>query len=254
MNNVKSYVLALVVVLLTACLPNGGTKPTQHVAADPKAAEINMRLGLNYMQRGDYEVALEKLQKALKQDPNLPSAHNTIALLYQRLNETEKAEQHFKQAVRRAPDYSEAQNNYGVFLCQQQRYKEAEERFLKALDNPLYSSPAQAIENAGVCVSRIPEMEQAEKYFRQALQINPNLSKSLLQMAMISFEQNDFLQARAYIERYQAVARWTSQSLLLAIKTENQLNDQNAVASYSLLLRGRFPDSDETQQVNKGQY
>lgn len=129
MNNVKSYVLALVVVLLTACLPNGGTKPTQHVAADPKAAEINMRLGLNYMQRGDYEVALEKLQKALKQDPNLPSAHNTIALLYQRLNETEKAEQHFKQAVRRAPDYSEAQNNYGVFLCQQQRYKEAEERF-----------------------------------------------------------------------------------------------------------------------------
>jgi len=254
MINVKSYVLAMALVSLTACTLGGGTKPTEHVAADPKAAEINMRLGLNYMQRGDYEVALEKLQKALQQDPNLPSAHNTIALLYQRLNETEEAEEHFKQAVRRAPDYSEAQNNYGVFLCQQQRYKEAEQRFLKALDNPLYSSPAEAIENAGVCVSRIPELEQAELYFRQALQINPNLSKSLLQMAKISFEKNDFLQARAYIERYQAVSRWTSQSLLLAIKTENQLNDQDAVSSYSLLLRARFPDSDETQQVNKGQY
>jgi type IV pilus assembly protein PilF len=254
MNNVKSYVLAIAVVSLTACTLGGGTRPTEHIAPDPKAAEINMRLGLNYLQRGDYAVALEKLQKALKQDPNLPSAHNTIALLYQRLNETDKAEEHFKQAVRRAPDYSEAQNNYGVFLCQQQRYKEAEQRFLKALDNPLYASPAEAIENAGVCVSRIPEMEQAEKYFRQALQINPNLSKSLLQMANLSFEQNDYLQARAYIERYQAVSQWTSQALLLAIKTENQLNDQNAVASYSLLLRARYPDSDETQQVKKGQY
>jgi type IV pilus assembly protein PilF len=254
MSNVKSFVLAIVVVLLAACMPGGGTKPTQHVAADPKAAEINMRLGLNYLQRGEYEVALEKLEKALQQDPNLPSAHNTIALLYQRLNETEKAERHFKQAVKRDPDYSEAQNNYGVFLCQQQRYKEAEQRFLKALDNPLYSNPAQAIENAGVCVSRIPDLEQAELYFRQALQINPNLSKSLIQMANLSYEKNDYLQARAYIERYQAISPWTSQALLLAIKTENQLNDQDAVASYSLLLRARFPDSDETQQVRKGQY
>lgn len=254
MINVKHYILAIAVVTLTACTPGGGTRPTEHVAPDPKAAEINMRLGLSYFQRGDYAVALEKLQKSLQQDPNLPSTHNTIALLYQRLNETDKAEEHFKQAVRRAPDYSEAQNNYGVFLCEQQRYKEAEQRFLKAIENPLYPSPAEAIENAGVCVGRIPDAEQAEKYFRQALQINPYLSKSLIQMANLSYEQNDYLQARAYLQRYEAVSRWSSQSLFLAIKTENKLNDQDAVASYELLLRATFPDSDETQQVKKGQY
>jgi len=213
-----------------------------------------MRLGLNYLQRGDYAIALEKLQRALQQDPNLPSAHNTIAILYQRLNQIEEAEEHFLEAVKRAPEYSEAQNNYGAFLCQQQRYEEAEQRFLKAIENPLYPSKAQALENAGVCVSRIPDNIKAEKYFRQALQMNPNLSKSLIQMANISFEQNDYLQARAYIQRYQSISQWTSQALLLAIKTENQLDDQDAVASYALLLRARFPDSDETQLVKKGQY
>lgn len=241
-------------MLLTACASGGGTKPTTHVAPDPKAAEINMRLGLNYLQRGDYEVALEKLERALQQNPNLPSAHNTIALLYQRLNETEKAEYHFREAVNREPKYSEAQNNYGVFLCQQQRYEEAEQRFLTAIENPLYSSAAQALENAGMCVNRIPDTQRAEKYFRQALQRNANLSNSLFHMANISYEQKDYLQARAYIERFQANSQWTSQALLLAIKTENQLNDQDAVASYALLLRARFPDSDATQEFKKGQY
>ncbi len=250
----KAFLVALMVLVLTACQQAGSTRPTEHVAPDPKAAEINMRLGFNYMQRGDYEIALEKLEKALKQDPNLPSAHNTIALLYQRLGEVEKAEKHFKESVQRAPKYSEAHNNFGVFLCQQERYDEAEQQFLETLKNPLYSSPAQALENAGLCVNRIPDPVRAEAHFRKALQMNPNLSKSLLQMAELSYQQQDYLQAKAYIERYKAVSAWSPQAVLMSIKTENKLDDQDAVASYSLLLRAKFPDSDQALQVKNGQY
>jgi type IV pilus assembly protein PilF len=236
---------------LVACNSTGGTRP-EYVAPDPEAAEINMRLGLNYLQRGDFAIAMEKLQKALKQNPNLPSAHNTIALLYQRLGEDDKAEAHFLEAVERAPDYSEAQNNFGVFLCQKGRYLDAETRFLKAVENSLYESRAQALENAGLCVSRIPDLEKAEGYYRKALQIEPRLAKSLIQMAHLSYEQQNFLQARAYIQRYQQVANWTPQALLLAIKTEKKLDDQDAVSSYTLIMRSRFPDSDEMQMVNQG--
>jgi type IV pilus assembly protein PilF len=245
------YLVLLALLATTACNTTGGTRP-EYVAPDPKAAEINMRLGLNYMQRGDYAIALEKLEKALRQNPNLPSAHNTIALLYQRLGENEKAESHFLEAVQRAPKYSEAQNNFGVFLCQQGRYEEAEKYFLKAVENPLYNSKAMALENAGLCTKRIPELERAENYFRKALQLEPTLSKSLLQMASISYEQQSYLQARGYIQRYQQASQWTAQALLLAIKTENKLDDQDAVASYKLILRSRFPDSDELKMVNQG--
>lgn len=249
-TGLKKWLILLGVVLLTACSGNS-TRP-QYVAPDPKAAEINMRLGLNYLQRGEYAIALEKLQKALKQNPNLPSAHNTIALLYQRLGENDKAEAHFLEAVERKPDYSQAQNNYGVFLCQQGRFDDAEARFMKAIKNPLYESPAQALENAGLCANRIPDQEKAEAYFRKALQINDSLPKSLLQMANISYQQQNYLQARGYIQRYQSAANWTPQALLLAIKNENKLDDQDAVASYTLILRSRFPDSDELQMVNQG--
>ncbi|AFJ02171.1 tfp pilus assembly protein PilF [Methylophaga frappieri] len=211
-----------------------------------------MRLGLNYMQRGDYKSALEKLEKSLRQNPNLPSAHNTIALLYQRLGEIDKAEHHFKQAVKQGEDYSEAQNNYGVFLCQQQRYDEAEQWFLKAVENPLYLSVAGAYENAGLCAWQNEKTAVAEGYFRRALQVDSERGKSLLSMAEISYEQQNYLQARAYIQRFQSASPWTPRALLMGIKTERELGDENAVASYQLILRSRFPDSDEMQQVNRG--
>lgn len=240
----------MMALLLTAC-NSSNTRP-QHVSPDAKAAEINMRLGLNYMQRGEYAIALEKLQKSLQQNPQLPSAHNTIALLYQRLGEMDEAEQHFEKAVQLAPDYSQAQNNFGVFLCEQGRYQQAEQHFLAAVANPLYDSSAAAYENAGLCVKRIPDNDKAEQYFRRALQINPELGKSLIQMAEISYAQGKYLQARAYVQRFQAQGRWTPQALLTAIKTENKLDDQDAVSSYKLILRSRFPDSEELQQVNRG--
>jgi len=225
-----------------------------YVKADKKAAQLNMQLGLNYMQRGDYETALGKLEKALKQDSRLTSAHHTIAILYQRLGEFDKAEHHFKQAVTFEPSYSEAQNDYGAFLCGQGRYDESVTRFLAAIKNPLYRSPAGAYENAGICANRIPDTARAEQYLRKALQINPRAGKSLLAMAEISYQQGDYLASRAYIERYRNAARWTAQALLQPVKTEHQIGDKDAVASYSNLLRGRFPDSDESKQVQRGQY
>lgn len=232
----------------------GGTKPVQHVAPDPKAAEINVQLGLGYLRSGDYEIALGKLEKALQQNPNLPSAHNTIALLYQRLGELDKAEKHFTQAVQREPKYSEAQNNFGVFLCQQKRYDEAEERFVKATENPLYSNKAQAFENAGVCLMLKPDAQKAETYFRKSLQLNQRLPKSLLQMAKINYEQANYVEAKSYIERYKKVAAWSPQALLTAIKVESKLGEQDAVASYELLLKAKFPDSDEAGMIKRGRY
>lgn len=245
----KKLLVGVLLIALSGCQTTGGVNKN-YIAPDPKAAELNMRLGLNYLQRGDYAIALEKLEKALKQDPGLASAHNTIAILYQRLGKLDDAEEHFKLAVGYAPEYSRAHNNFGVFLCQQGRYKEAETRFLEAVKNPLYNSPAQAYENAGLCVSRIPEIELAEQHLRRALQINPYLGKSLLRMAELSYQQKDYLRSRGYIERYREAAQWTPQALLQAIKTEQMLGDRDAVASYKILLKGRFPDSEQANQVN----
>ena len=228
----KNYLLVAILFLsmLSGCQgPTGSSNVipnsiiAEYIKSDKKAAELNMQMGLNYFQRGDYETALGKLEKALKQDPSLSGEHKTIAISYQRLNEQDKDEYHYKQAVSLAPKYSEAQNNYGVYLCGQGRYEESVPQFLAAIQNPLYRSLGQAHENAGLCARGIPDIERAEQYLRKALQTNPKLGKSLLAMAEISCEQGDYLTSPAYIERYRNAARWTPQALMQAVNTEIKL-------------------------------
>lgn len=233
--------------------PGSGSNLSEPNAGDRSdtLAETNVKLGIGYLQQGQRELALSKLQRALALDPNLPSAHNAIAIVYEQLGERGLADQHYQRAVSLGPQDSSAHNNYGAFLCRNNQLDKAEEQFLLALNNPLYKSPESAYENAGLCALRAPNLPKAEKYFRSALQINPKLSSSLYQMAWISFEKQEYLPARGYLQRYSEVAKQHAQSLWLGIKIERVLGDKNAVASYSLLLRSNFPDSDEAKLLQE---
>ena len=69
-------------------------------------------------------------------------------------------------------------NNYGNFLCVLGRLSEAEKAFSKAAENPLYDAPEIAMTNAGQCLYQNEEIERAEKYYRSALQLNPQVPQA----------------------------------------------------------------------------
>lgn len=245
-------VLAVGMLLASACSSTGGQSDTLRATEDrpDTLAETNVKLGIGYMQQGQPDLALGKLQRALELDPNLASGHNAIAILYEQLGRLDTAEKHYRRAVSLAPQDSAAHNNYGTFLCgRRNQLDKAEQEFLKALENPLYTTPELAYENAGLCAQRKPDPVKAEQYFRKALELNPTLPVSLYQMALISFEAGRHLPARAYLQRYSEVASHNPQSLWLGIRIERVLGDKNAVASYALSLKGNFPDSEEAKQL-----
>jgi type IV pilus assembly protein PilF len=244
-----------VVLILSACSTTNTSDTLQTNAGDrpDTLAETNVKLGVGYLQQGRRDLALSKLQRALELSPNLASAHNAIAIVYDQLGQLDEAGQHYQKAVSLAPKDSSVLNNYGTFLCKRNQLSEAEQYFLRALENPLYETPALAYENAGLCAVRVPNTVKAEKYFRDALQINPRLPVSLYQMAVISFDRGDYLSARAYLQRYGAVAKHTPQSLWLGVRVEQMLEDKNAAASYALQLRSTYPDSQETQLLQKSE-
>ncbi len=68
-------------------------------------------------------------------------------------------------------------------------------------------------------------------------------------MSQINFDKQTFLSARAYIQRYEEIAPHNAKTLLLAIKIENELGDQDASSSYQLLLKNSFPDSNELTEL-----
>ncbi len=232
-------------IALAGCAATQEVPDPSYVPSD-KAA-INTQLGVEYMKTGDYETAIVKLKKAIEDDPNYSSAYSMLGEVYRLTGQMDKAEEFFRKAVDLDPKDSGAYSNYGQFLCQVGRDAEADTMFEKALSNPLYPTAEIPLTNQGVCAARKGDLGRAEEKLRAALDRNPRVPGALLEMAEVSFRQNRPLEARGYLARYAEVARHSPRSLWLGVRVERQLGDVDAVGTYSVALKGRFPDSPETR-------
>lgn len=212
-------------------------------------ADTNVRLGLGYLRQGREEAALEKLQKAIDVMPEYAEAHSSIALAYERLEQPDKAAEHYERAIELKPKDGSIQNNYAVFLCGQGKHAEAEKHFLTAIQNRKYRTPAQALENLGMCMMQIPDWVKAETYLRKALKLDPKLPNALLQMARVSFEKKRMMSTRAYLQRYREVAPLGPEGLWLGIQVEKVLGDKAAAFEYETLLRKDYADSNEMRML-----
>lgn len=245
-----------VVVTLIACQPQqikeDDTSSIQGVEKSP--ADVYVSLGVEYMNRGMNEVALEKLKKAIVVDPFSSNAHNVIAVLYDRLREKPLAGEHYKRAVGLSPKNSSAQNNYARYLCSIKEFDLADQHFNKALKNPLYRSAIVALTNAGTCAWKAGNLDKAETYYRTALQRDKRAAITLLQMAKLKFEMKNYLSVRAYLQRFKVVNKHTPASLWLGIRAEDKLGDKSSVASYILQLKRLYPDSHEMGLLEKSKF
>ncbi|PUE00444.1 MAG: type IV pilus biogenesis/stability protein PilW [Candidatus Sedimenticola endophacoides] len=258
-------VIAVVLLLLGGCQstpsrPGGGVVDLEDSTGEmgeavqrTGAGDIYVRLAVAYLNEGRLDVALQKAKTALQVEPGNAEAHNVVALIYGRLGEKGLAERHYREGLNIRPRNSYLRNAYGTFLCQEGRFDEADQQFSQALENPLYQTPEVALSNAGICARRIPDDSRAERYLRRALEANPRFAPALIQMGQLSYDNGDHLMARGYLQRYQAVAQATAASLWLGIRTERELGDRNAVASYSMALRNNYPDSREAQLLRESE-
>ena len=248
MKHTQVLIIVSMSFLLLACAS------TQEQKKNHKIAVSNVRLGVGYLQQGKVDAALEKIKRALEVEPDYPEAHSSIALVYQQLGENEKAEEHYKTALEFLPEDGIINNNYATLLCNVGKPLEAEPHFLKAINNRRYRTPAQALENLGSCLMQVPDLDKAEKYLRQALRLNPKLPGALLQMVRVGLERKRYMSSRAYLQRYQEVARMNPQSLMLGIQVEKKLGDNKAVVDFESQLRRDFPDSSETRKLLEAEY
>jgi type IV pilus assembly protein PilF len=246
-------VILLAAGLLAACVSSSSV-PGDKVSLQ-QASQYNVELGVAYLQQGRRDLAMEKLQLARQQNPDNANAYMGIGLLYNSTGDTHRAGENFRTALSKAPDDPQIQNNYAVFLCQHGQPKDSEHYFIEAAQNPLYPTPEAAYTNAGVCANKIPDQAAAAQYFRRALDINPSFPEALYQMARMSYEQKQYLEARAFIERFNSTSpRPRAGVLLLGVRTERALGNNQAAAEYARQLIKKFPNSPEAQQLTQSDF
>lgn len=233
----------MVAGLLAACVAVNPEK-----TRDEEASDVNTEMGVGYMEQDNFELASEKLLKALRQNPNSVKANYVYAILQDELDQKELAELHYRKATELDPKNSEAANNFGAFLCRNGRELESEQYFLKAVNNPLYRTPEFAYTNAGICLLKVNQTEAGKDYLRKALTARSDFGPALLALADVLQKEGDFTGAKVYIDLYLLTNRVTARSLWLAITNTLELDIEGEVEELARRLETDFPDSPEYQE------
>jgi len=245
----RTMALLAVFGMVQACVTETtkGDKPP----TEAEAAVANMNLGAGYLRQGRPDLAIERLQRAIELNPRLADAHTTLAIAYDQLGSLEDAETHYKRATQIEPENSSAANSYAVFLCRNNRWKDAEPYFKHAVDNLKYATPEVSYTNAGVCALKAGDRAKAEENFRAALTRVPTYPEALSNMLEMSYSDRNYLQARAFLQRYMDAKEPTAKVLLMCVNIEQQLGNRDAANRCASQLREGFPSSPEVQQLQE---
>ena len=247
-------VISLIVLALVGCATTpepSATRTGMDRVSPVRGAEVNTRLGIGYLERGEFQTALEKLQTALRHDPDHVPAHLGAALIYEQIGDSSRAGQHYRRAIRLAPNDGGTLNSYGVFLCRQGDYRLAEQQFMAAVRDPFYDTPHVAWANAGACARRNGELETANQHLRRSIDIDPQYPDPLYHLAEIYYQQGEAFRARAFLQRFEAAADPEPGALLLGYRIESKLDNQDRASQYANRLEREFPDSSQTRELRR---
>ena len=234
---------AVLAALLVAVLVLGGCASTGGPRVSPKDADIarvHLQAAEEMLQRGNPELALRRVLKALEYDPTNPRAYMEAGRIYAANRQPGLARKYYLKALELAPDDPAVVNDYGRFLCQQGSTAEGERLFLRLAEDPEPHLRAVAFANAGLSALRIPDADRAAQYFRAAVEADPTLAVAYYQLARIYFDKQRYPQAQRAIRSYFEYAAPTPKALLLAMRIADKNGDNAAFERYGEQLLKDF--------------
>src|SRR5690348_327044 len=103
MIRLRALILCCGLLPLTACVTSSTNNGFPGTTVDLKqASQDNVNLGIAYLRQGNRDVAMQKVQKAIEQDPDNAYAYTAEALIYNANEEPSRARDAFKIAMRKA--------------------------------------------------------------------------------------------------------------------------------------------------------
>ena len=217
--------------------------------SNQEKAKLNLQMGARYMEMDMLEVAKEKLDTAYDLDSGNPDTLNALAVYYERMKNDEEASDFYESAISKDPDNYSIKSNYGHFLCQRGKNDKGMTYLQEAIDSPLNKRSWLALTNIGLCKLRQNDANQAEDYFRRALQANPAYPPALQEMIKLSYNDQEFMSARALLERFSAVSKPTPAALWYGFQIERALGNRQGAETYKDQLLTSFPTSNEATEV-----
>lgn len=184
----RGYVWILSFVFMTSLLSCAASMEKKRAQA-----KASRELGEAYMRQGSYTEALKEMLKAEELNPGDHLTQNDLGLIYMSKFRYDLAGKHFKKALAIKPDYAAAKNNLGTVYLAQEDWPTAIKTFKSLEGNLLYATPHYPLSNLGLAYYNLGEYPTAERYYKRALDLEPNfpialrgLGRTYIAMANVS--------------------------------------------------------------------
>ena len=243
-------------IFITACQTQ-----TTMVKKDPeKAVKVRTQLAAEYIKSGDLDSAKRTLDQALEMNSRDSAANMMMGILLQQEGSKvsmDKADAYFKRAISADPKNAQARNNYGTYLYQIERYNDAIEQLNVAATTLGYDQRYKAFENVGRIYLKLGDMTNAEKSFKQALQVNRDSYISMLELSEIFYLKQQTTAAKQLYEQFvRGVGQKNQGARALWIGIRNARANSDTMGMQALVnqLRALFPESPEYQRYLQLQY
>lgn len=160
------------------------------ILIQPTIAELHINCANLYAMRGMFDNSINKYKSAIKINPNLFEAHYNLGNILHEMKIFDQSLISFNHAVNLAPNSAPAYSNRGLVLKELKRTDEALENFIKAIELSPHNSEPYI--NCGNLLRENKMWEAALKNYDEALKINSDNATAYANRAIVYFDLNLF--------------------------------------------------------------
>ncbi|MBC7502345.1 MAG: tetratricopeptide repeat protein, partial [Herminiimonas sp.] len=201
-------------------------------------------LGVVASQLSHYELAIEHILGAIRDNPTNAAYYCNLGSAYQSLKRFDEAAVNFRTALALEPGYALACNNLGNALKDLGRKEEAVDSFRKALT--LKPDYAEAYSNLGSTLRDLGKTDEAVECLQQAIALRPQFAEAHFNLGNTYREQGRLLAATESFQSafaykpdfYQAL-----NNLGIALKDQGRLDDAIHVLHSALLIEPNYVEA-----------
>jgi len=251
----KTYALISALLFVSAGVFAQDIQPANAPVVNPMSYKGQSAIGVAqlFIDKKDYVAALKQAERAISFDPKSGVPYMVKAFILDQQKESKKASIAYLKAIALSPTNGQVLNAFAVHLCEKAQYDAADVNFMKATADSTSQIANEAFENAAQCNLQNNNFPRAEERARSALALNPESIGALEIMTQVKFRQSSFFEARAFMQRREALGPLSVSLLQLAQQIEKSAGDERAAAQYKkqldLLLQAQIqPPTGEGQK------
>ena len=169
------------------------------VQADQKA-KLEFYVALNYRSQKKWDEAIAILNGLVKQDPNDTDSWEILSLVYEEKGDPESSDKVIQHLIDTHPKTSQ----YQLLKAERMQQREKFEESIIYLDGVLKQFPSndQIYFLLGAASERLKKHDDAEKYFKKAIELNPRNANALNYMGYMFIDRGVRLEeAIEYVKR-----------------------------------------------------